>query len=206
MKKTYEESELVALVMKRRGLLPSPSVKEMENYSPLGAAIAIAIRGWYCNLLRTADTSLLPTADVSDESEARFTSDNSLTLTLPERAVRFVSMKMPEWPITQYTTCTPYSGKASMQGFLKASGTVMIPVIVQSGNRLDVYGVNAVRIDIQPAETPPGQAVGRNAAADDSVDLYEKPEIESLIAVVMPPEGTYIFDDSILNQLNLIPL
>lgn len=205
MKKTYEESELVALLMTRRGLLPSPSVMEMENYSSLKAGIAIEIRNWYGNLLHTADIALLPTADVKDESGARFTSDNSLTLTLPERAVRFVSMKMPEWPIAQYTTCTPYSGKASMQGFLKASGTVMIPVLVQSGHRLDVYGVNAVRIDIHPAETVPEPAMGK-IADDDSVDLYEKPNIESLVAVVTPPERTYIFDDSLLNQLNLIPL
>lgn len=197
MIRTYSERELVSLWIRERGLLPSLSVSEKEDHTPLEQTIAARIRAWYLDLLRNEDPSLLPVDDVKNECLSRFTGPNSLAVDLPARALRFVSMKMPEWVQAQFSTCEPWSARAGMQSFLQSAGTVLLPVIVESGRHLDVYGVKAVANNPHPVVPVPAKAT---AAADDSVPAWADPQIESLRAVVIPPDGTYILEETLLSR------
>lgn len=204
MIKRYEERELIELWKVKRGLLPSPSTGELEQYTPLDARIAIEIREWYNNLLLTADSRYLPVEDVASESESEYVSDSGMDVTVPSRAVRFVELKMPEWRVGRRLLNSPADDLSLLQGFALAAGSVEQPVIVDMWPTLHVHGVKARKTEIsgeitdKPAESDESAVPVTYSVGDETIPAYAPPVIERLLCVVRPETGIYLFDEILL--------
>ena len=189
MLKRYTEEEMLAFWKRRLGLSSSPGVVGTSDGNRLDAKLTDDIRAWYADLLLTAPRQLLPCEDLKDESTGRYVGENCLELVLPERGVRFVSLKLEAWDAAVEATFAPASRRAGLQKYRETWATPDAPVIVEGVHRLFVHGL--------PSGNVPMAA--QSAGEAGSVPPYRPlPPIESLMMVAAPADGAFVLDPSLI--------
>ncbi len=190
MLRTFTEQEMLDYWKRRLGLASSPGVETTGFDNRLELKLIDDIRAWYANLLLTAPLHLLPIEDMSDKVAARFVGDNCLEISFPERGIRFLSLKLADWPARVDFTYPPEGIHARMQLNHITRATAERPIIVECNRRLMAYGLLS---GAAPAET------GIEAAPP----LRPLPGIEILEMVAAPADGSYCLDEALLLNAQL---
>lgn len=123
------------------------------------------IDGWYARLLSEAPVELLPIEDIAEECGLAVDSRLAATITLPERCVRPVELKMAGWAAPATEFFKPDSETARRQRCDWLRGGPERPVCVAGAGQLTAYSV---------------------ASAGEAA-------IETLRAVCYPSGGNYVF-------------
>lgn len=171
---------------RRMGLATDPDVEGTGIDNSLDAKLRDDIRAWYADLLLTAPANLLPAEDLRDEASAKGAGDNCMEITFPERGVRFISLKLADWPARVDFTYSPESLRARMQHNPFTRATPDRPVVVSHRRRLMAYGLKSGL---------PLPEEGNEAKAPPFRPL---PEIEILEMVAAPADGSYCLDEALL--------
>lgn len=185
MLKTFTEQEMLDYWKRRLGLASSPGVEGTGYDNRLDLKLTDDIRAWYADLLHTAPRHLLPVEDLGDEISARLSGDNCLEITIPERGIRFVSLKLADWPARVDFTYPPEGIHARMQLDSTTRATPDRPVVVGCHHRLMAYGL--------PSGMP-----GAESGAAKAPPFRPLPEIDLLEMVAAPADGTYRLDEALL--------
>lgn len=158
----------------RKGLLPPATSGggNREDGLEVDALIEREVKGWYYRMLDTADSRLLPVADVADQVSATKQSDGSVLLELPDGCRRVVAVKLGGWRREAKIIEDSDSAQARLQASPFVCGGSCQPVAIKSGRRLHLY-----------------------SSAD------ENPRLEYLLCVIEPADGTYLFDESLLSEI-----
>ena len=184
MLKRYTEEEMLALRKRRLGLSSSPGVVGTSDGNRLDAKLTDDIRAWYADLLLTAPRQLLPCEDPKDESTGRYVGENCTELVLPERGVRFVSLKLEAWDAAVEATFAPASRRAGLQKYRETWATPDAPVIVEGRPSVRRAGFRAATCRWR--RSLPGEA--------GNVPPYRPlPPVESLMMVAAPADGAFVF-------------
>ncbi|MCM1291922.1 MAG: hypothetical protein NC201_07910 [Prevotella sp.] len=189
MIKEYTEDMMVQRWLLREGLAPSPGVTGLSDNSRLREVIVSDLRHWYADLLLTASPLLLPTEDVSEETESIYLTKNSAQLTLPSRCVRPINIKMENWQFSVYTLEKMTPKKAEDEARQALCSTPFTPHAYRlEDGTIEVHGLNRgpdwLSYYVPQYKPKPGPV--------------EHPRIERLVAVITPPSGSYILDESLL--------
>ena len=141
------------------------------------------------NVPEMVPRQLLPCEDLKDEATGRYVGENCMELVLPERGVRFVSLKLEAWDAAVEATFAPASRRAGLQKYRETWATPDAPVIVEGVHRLFVHGL--------PSGNAPMAA--QSAGEAGNVPPYRPlPPIESLMMVAAPADGAFVLDPSLL--------
>lgn len=197
MIRRYSKSMLTDLWKLRAGIttLDCGCSVSRQDGSDLNSLIEYDIEKWYANLLLTAPVELLPVEDIATEAAELYLGDNSALIKLPDDGVRLVAVRCLGWNYDLTSFVSPNSDIARIQRNPLLRASTNNPVAVLDGRNLLVYGV-----------MPPDNVVVAPQNSDDaepqlSVDSDLNPlskVLKSLKMIVKPPEGFYIFDDSLL--------
>lgn len=127
---------------------------------------------WYSRMLLTAPLEILPLTDIASQLTMSRTADGAGLVSLPPGTVRVAEVTMEGWLRPAAVITDPASAEALAQINPFSRGTASHPVaVVHPGGRLMLY-------------TPPRQAI--------------RPS--SLLAVIQPPEGTYLLTEAMFSQ------
>lgn len=192
MLKTYSDKQMLAYWKRRLGLEASASVAGENDLTDFDRKLLDDIDIWYADLLENAPADRLPTEDVAGEVACHYSSDNSAVITLPQRAVRMVSLKMADWGADEVETYSIYSDVARLQRNRLTRADVDDPIILRRPGALEVHGLLS---PLDDGISPLGAFVA---------PFEKRPELESLKMVVRPEEGTYILDPTLLRRSRLM--
>lgn len=197
MIKRFSETEMLAYWKRRLGLAATPGVTGTADANQLDAKLLDDIRAWYADLLLTAPRQLLPCEDLKEEADGRYAGENCLEIILPERGVRFVSVKLEAWDAPVDFAWRPDSRRAALQRRRETWATPDAPVVVEGVHRIFVHGL------------PSGMASDAAAVAaqedSDRVPPFRPlPGIDSLMMVAAPADGSFELDPSLLKYGILI--
>lgn len=189
MLKEYTEDELYQLWLVREGLGPSESLAAFHDSTKLRQMAVADIRAWYARLLLNAPAHLLPCEDIAEETMTAYLNSNSAVLMPPLRYVRPVMLRMTDWEhnvydfrpidsdlVEQEALTMLASSPFRPRAYLRPDGSVEAHGIDRAVSPIDYY--------VRPVKKGPGKIEG--------------PKVTSFTAVVRPPEGQYILDESLL--------
>lgn len=191
MLQRYTQEQMVSMWLSRKGFTPSPGLSGIQDFTSLSETALAEAEAWYSRQLAEATPCFLPREEISEEVTARYITRNAARLSLPERCVRPLTLKMADWrhtvcefpPLTDYISAreeiralasTPFAPKAYLRpdGDLEAHGLEREP-------QLTSYYTSAFR-------ATPGQTA--------------VPSVSELSAVVRPADGSFIFDPALLES------
>ncbi len=129
------------------------------------------IDAWYARVLLTAPLDMLPLTDIAPQTPVSLTADGAGMAVLPEGTLRVASVTMEGWlrPAAVITDASSAVALAQTNPFARGSAAAPVAVMHPDG-RLMLY-------------TPP-RGVAR---------------LSSLMAVVQPPEGTYLLTEAMFS-------
>lgn len=158
----------------RKGLLPpaTDGGGNREDGPEVDAIIEKEIESWYYRMLDTANPEFLPVRNMADEVSVATRADGSMEIELPEGCRRVVGVRLEGWRRCAKIVDNPDSVEARMQVSPYICGGTWQPVAVKMGRRLHLYS-----------------------------SMRERPQIEYLMCVMEPDDGTYIFDESLLGDI-----
>lgn len=188
MRKTYTEDEMAEWWYLRNGWHSLPVDGGIEDKTELNRVIHEEVSVWYEKLLQTADPKLLPHEDVAQEVEVSPLTANGALLTLPERCVRAYAVRMADWDKTVYGLPAVDDRALTKETVRALASTPDNPhAYVCRDGRIEVYGMDR-HPDWSAQRIPPltGQSGG------------PEHRVATVMAVVRPPEGEYIFDSSLI--------
>lgn len=184
MLKRFSPVEMLDYWKRRLGIATAGGACKVvrRNAEALDQKLADDISLWYDGVLRSADPALLPIDDLADLAEARYADDTRVTLRLPARGVRLLSVEMQGWTAPLRTFVSPNSDAAMLQRdpLLRTGRTH--PVGVLSERTLDLYGV-IPRHEYGAASGTP---------------------LTALRMVARPADGAYVLDESLLASSELL--
>lgn len=189
MIKTFTEEQMAEWWYLRNGWHSLPVNGGIDDKTELNRVIHEEVSVWYEKLLRTADPRLLPHEDVALEVKVNTLTANSALLTLPERCIRAFSVRMADWDRTVYEI-EPADERALSRETVRAlASTPSTPhAYLCPDGLIEVHGMDR-NTDWSAQRIPPSR-------------VKPGPEgthrVGSLMAVVRPEEGTYIFDSSLI--------
>lgn len=171
--KTYSSAEMLAIWRTRLGLQTSRTDASVVIFEGIDtdAHISRRMRLWYLDLLRTADPSLLPTADVARQATLSAFSPATRLISLPDGALRPLLVKMQGW----ISPVVPLAGEPAARAIARLASPYAQPC----------------------TEAPLAACI----TATLLVGPVETPVIESLTAVVDPGPDRYVLDESLLNTI-----
>ncbi len=195
MMKKFTEEEMLAYWKRRLGLAATPGVSVEADGNCLDRRLLDSIRAWYADLLLTAPRPLLPYEEMKEEAAGGYVNDNCVELLFPDRGARFVALKLKAWDEAVDFTYGRTSARAAMQRDPLTRATPDAPVIVEGDRRLFVHGL--------PSGLDPEEA---SAVAERTSPVHRPlPEIDYLIMVAAPADGSYMLDESLLRDLPVRP-
>lgn len=168
MIKTYTPGEMLRLWCARRGILPLFSA-DAEDSTGLRLSIEAEIEAWYCSLLQSAPVELLPVENLTIGSTLRRLASDIIEIRWPERGVRPVSLQFTSSPEQIVAFHSPDSDIARLQRLPITRAGAERPVAVMAHGAVRIYGA-----------LPAGA------------------EIEELLMVARPADGSYFLDPSLL--------
>ena len=167
--KHYTEEEMLNEWKIRNHYMPMrrDCVVERSDGVDLDALLLRQIETAYARLLREAPVDCLPVEDVADECATTVNDDLSVVIMLPERAARFVEVRLKGWS-RAVTRMTPAdSALASLQENRFLHGGPACPVCVEGVRSVTAY--TAPTADVR---------------------------LDSVLAVARPADGGYALDES----------
>lgn len=167
------------------------TLADTDPYDTL-TLIASRIRAWYAHLLLTADARLLPIEEMKSEitSVTPSPDGSSLTITLPERALRPLSLLLDCWtvPLTQFALPGSDIALRQQDPLLRATPDAPAAILNPDGT-LTAFGIS------DPSDPAP-------AAAAPAVAPQLRGRIASLRAVAHPlDDDTYTLHPSLLDTI-----
>lgn len=171
---TFTEAEMLAYWRLHLNLDPSRHGSDITRADgiDLDAQLTQRIRQWYATLLATSPVESLPQADITAQLAVRVNSDRSVEIPFPANLISPVAVKLRSWAVPVTEFVTPDTPTALQQRSAYLRGGSVAPVAVMYPDRLVLYSA---------------------ASATDRV--------ESFIAAVRPPAGTYIVDEAMLASI-----
>ncbi|MGM9842277.1 MAG: hypothetical protein ACI31D_08775 [Candidatus Limisoma sp.] len=167
--KHYTEEEMLNQWKIRNGYVPlrRDCAVERGDGVDLDALLLRQIESAYARLLREAPVDCLPVEDVADECTTTVNDDLSVVIGLPERAVRFVEVRLEGWSraVTQMTPADSPLAQLQTNRFLH--GGPACPVCVEGVRSVTAY----------------------TAASADA-------RLARVLAVARPADGGYALDES----------
>lgn len=173
---TLNESEMLSLwLLKRYGaeLRDDCNVSRVMGID-LKKIAKTEMEVWYANLLMTADPDLLMNADLSAEVALQPAGENALRVYLPSSFRRLLDVEVAGWNAPARIVTDPADPELRRMANPFAAPDVYRPLCLLEHNRLTLYG-------------------------RDGVSAY--PTLTRLFCVVAPPEGTYVFDASLISTI-----
>lgn len=168
----YNLSAAQMLELVKRQNLITPLLRdcavERDDGIELDDYLSTKIEQWYYGLLLTADVSLLPVEDVKNDTTLTTSDDGIVTVSLPDRTVRPVEVKLPSWQRSVTQFLSPDDCACRFQYNIYTRGRSVNPAAIFHGNRLSLFSASS----------------GDNA-------------LSMLRAVVRPASGNYVFHRSI---------
>lgn len=174
---TLTKEEMLNQWRLRSGLRPLRHDIEILRHDAVDtdALLQLKIDDWYHGLLRDADITLLPVENLAAAAVTECSAEGVVTVTLPDRAVRAVAVKLEEWENHARVTAPRTGRMAELQNSVYVRGGSVNPVAVCLGRTLTLY-------------------------SSDEID----PVLESLLCVAAPADGTYRLDRSLLDTIPTI--
>lgn len=171
------KAEMVAEWRLRKGMLApvTAGAGNREDGLEVDSLIEREIDRWYFGLLETAPAEYLPLKDFAAEVEPTLNADGSVELELPEECRRVVEVSLSGWRRCAKIVNGIDSPAARMQSSPYIAGGSWQPVAVRNGRRLRLYSSS-----------------GATA------------QVERLICVAAPADGTYLFDESLLGTISTV--
>ncbi len=163
---TLTEAQMLEEWKKRRGFYAGVRSCDVERDDgvDLDGVLQREYGNWYAQLLREAPAEMLPIEDIAGECTASIDARHVATITLPDRAVRPLSLRLAGWQASVSQFSKPDSAEALAQRSEWTQAGSERPVVVAEPRWLTAY------------------------SAPDS-----DATIESLKAVCVPADGTYRF-------------
>lgn len=187
-KQKYQEDELVRLLLLTNGLGELPQATATEGSDALHTDAKMRLRKWYASLLATAPPTEVNTEDLKDEiREAWYTSTGAMCVRLPERGVRLIEVRLPEWDRPVRTFARPGDTIALNQLNAELRGTPQRPVIILGDEIMTIYGLASLAPAIDRAA-----AEGMTQAPSVGADLGAR--FKSLRMTAWPSDESYVFD------------
>lgn len=167
---TYSHSEMLAIWRGALGLDTAYAECSIEQFDGLNVndLIAQRMRQWYLNLLDTADSALLPTADIAARCTRVARPSNATAITLPDDCRRVVHVRAASWPVAIAPTAD--TARAALLGHPFAAPTARRPLAI------------ATLRSILIAPCAPADAIEVLAVVDPGEQLYTLDE--SLLATI----------------------
>ena len=138
---------------------------EREDGMDLDGVLQREYRNWYARLLREAPVEMLPVEDVAGECTASVDSRCVVTISLPGRCIRPLSVRLEGWQQAVSRFAEPDSAEADAQRSEWTQAGTERPVVVAGPHSLTAY----------------------SAPSADSVT------VDCLLAVCEPVDGTFRF-------------
>lgn len=150
------------------------TVSRADNGIDYESMASIEMTDWYLNLLDTADFSLLETVDIADETASVYDpSRRVLEITLPDNCSRIASLFI-RGHTAPVVPVAVNSAQARLQQSEYSCGGSIMPVAVAAERKLHVY------------------------AADSNGN---PPQITSIMAVTVPPDGFFRMNPRALSTI-----
>lgn len=189
MLKEYTEDELYQLWLVREGLVPSESLAGFHDSTKLRQMAAADISAWYARLLLNAPAHLLPCEDIAEETMSAYLNTNSAVLVPPTRYVRPVMLRMKDWEHNVYEFRLIDGDIVEFEALTMLASSPFSPrAYLRPNGSIEAHGIDRevcpIHYYVQPRKNGPGP--------------IDRPQITSFTAVVRPPEGKYILDESLL--------
>lgn len=173
--KVYTELEMLNLYRNHLGLSRVLTLPAEQERKAVDKELLDVLRKRYLSLLATRDTALLPVEDMGAEATLSYDGDyDMLTLRLPGRCIRPVSIRVKGWRQAVYSFLpagTPLHRRQTIP-MLRARSTA--PLVFRSEGSLMAYGI------------PPFKAGEMQC---------------ELRAVAAPADGSFIMDESLLPEM-----
>lgn len=173
----YSRQQLLEQWMLRKYMIPlrtDCNVSRADNGIDYESMASIEMTDWYLNLLDTADPGLLDPVDIADETASVYhPSRKVLEITLPDNCRRVVSLSI-KGHATPVVPVAYGSAEARLQQSEYSCGGSIMPVAVATGGKLYVY------------------------AADTEGN---PPQITSIMAVTVPPDGFFRMNPRALSTI-----
>lgn len=173
--KTYTEIEMLNLYRNHLGLSRTLTLPAENERHPMDRELLSELHARYRRLLATEAPELLPVEDVAADCVVRSDGADRMTVTLCDRCIRPVSLRLDTWDEAVYRFHSAGSALHRRQRFPLLRATAAHPVVFRSADRLLIYGTGT----------------------DDAAPL---PEVE-LRAVAAPEDGTFRLSESLLDKL-----
>lgn len=184
---TYSLKEMTEIWRRRLGLLTDDCGCAVTRHdgTSLNALIADRIRAWYASLLLTAESSLLPVSDLSEEvTAARRVSANCIEIDIPDRGVRPILVQLSDWEEPVGIFLSPDSPESLRQRCSRLAASPRHPLAVVAGRTMRLYGLRT--------------STAKDSGAVNAPDMLLH-RIEKLLMVVAPKEkDTFSLDQSLL--------
>ncbi len=168
MIKNFNNEEMLQLWCARRGILPLFSA-DAEDATGLRLSMEAEIEAWYCELMQSAPVELLPVENLTIGSTLKRLAPDITEIRWPERGVRPVSLLFTTSQEPIETFHSPESDIARLQRYPLTRAGAEMPVAIALPGRVRVYGA-----------LPAGA------------------QIEELLMVARPDDGSYSLDQSLL--------
>ena len=187
-KQKYQEDELVRLLLLTNGLGELPQTVATEGSDRLNTDAKMRLRKWYASLLATAPADEVNTEDLKSEiREAWYTSSGAMCVRLPERGVRLVEVRLPEWDRGVRAFARPGDAAALNQLNAELRATPARPVVILGEEVITIYGLN----DLSAAAEV---TAGSRITQAPSVGADPGARFKSLRMTAQPADGSYVFD------------
>ncbi|MDD6777656.1 MAG: hypothetical protein PUD91_01285 [Bacteroidales bacterium] len=146
---------------------------ERDDDVELDELLVVQLRAWYAGLLLTAPPHLLPVEDVSTDCTVAVEGTGAAVVTLPERCVRPLAVRISGWESDATEFHSEGSAAHKRQSVEWLRGTLQHPVAIAGERELRLYPV------------------------PDGV----RPTVLKARCVVRPKDGSYSFATSLLDTL-----
>lgn len=173
---TYTEARLLEEWKLRSRLEPlrTDCVMTRTDGLDIDTYLLRELRAWYLRQLATAPVDTLPLTDIAPLLTMTRAPDGAGLVNLPDGCLRVVSVEMDGWHRPAVIVTDPECTEAVAQTSPYSRGGVCRPVAVIYPGRMMLY-------------TPPAYTAGPS----------------SVLAVTLPPEGTYPLTESMLANMPL---
>lgn len=170
----YSEQELLSIYRCAIGLSPILTLAPENERNPLDKELLATLHSRYDTLLAKADPLLLNVEDVAAEASYSYAADGrSLTISLPQRCIRPLSLHVSGWRHTIDTFHAPGSLPHRRQSNALLRATPARPVAIRDAHSIIAFGL-------------PGVATACSF---------------SLRAVARPADNSFTLDPSLLPQI-----
>lgn len=177
----YTVEEMIKEWKLRRGFFEGSRscTAERDDTIDVDSLMKREIDAWYGRLLREAPTDMVPVEDLASTCFVKADSDGVAVVTLPERCVRPLSLRLPGWSRSVSRFVAADSEEALRQRNEWTRAGTECPVVVEGDRRLTAYCIGETSVYmvselLSVAYPGDGSYVFSQAAWDFFPDMFER--------------------------------